>query len=48
MRPTSSILPSRRAGIDTVIVNGEIVWRDGRATGKRPGSVLRNRRGTVE
>ena len=30
-----STRPAR--GIDTVIVNGEIVWRDGRATGKRPG-----------
>jgi N-acyl-D-amino-acid deacylase len=28
-------------GIETVIVNGEIVWRDGRATGKRPGRLLR-------
>ena len=31
-----------------MIVNGEIVWRDGRATGKRSGKLLRNRRGTVE
>ena len=28
------------AGIDTVIVNGVAVWRDGRATGERPGRVL--------
>ena len=35
-------------GIETVIVNGEIVWRDGRATGKRPGKLLRNRRGIVQ
>src|SRR2546421_1432070 len=28
-------------GIDSVIVNGEIVWRDGRATGARPGRVLK-------
>ena len=28
-------------GIETVIVNGEIVWREGRATGARPGRVLR-------
>ena len=28
-------------GIATVIVNGEIVWRDGRATGARPGRVIR-------
>ena len=35
-------------GIETVIVNGEIVWRDGRATGRRPGKLLRNVRGTVE
>ena len=27
-------------GIDTVIVNGAIVWRDGRSTGARPGRVL--------
>ena len=30
-------------GIDAVIVNGEIVWRDGRATGARPGRVLSRR-----
>jgi N-acyl-D-amino-acid deacylase len=30
----------RAVGIETVIVNGEIVWRDGRATGKRPGKLL--------
>jgi N-acyl-D-amino-acid deacylase len=34
-------------GIETVIVNGEIVWRDGAATGKRPGRVLLNRGGEV-
>ena len=28
-------------GIDTVVVNGEIVWRGGRPTGARPGHVLR-------
>ena len=27
-------------GIETVIVNGEIVWRDGRASGARPGRLL--------
>ena len=27
-------------GIDTVIVNGVPIWRDGRATGERPGRVL--------
>jgi N-acyl-D-amino-acid deacylase len=27
-------------GIDAVIVNGAIVWRDGRSTGARPGQVL--------
>ena len=33
--------PIRAAhGIGTVIVNGEIVWREGRATGARPGRVL--------
>jgi len=29
------------AGIDLVAVNGEIVWRDGAATGVRPGKALR-------
>jgi N-acyl-D-amino-acid deacylase len=34
--------PIRAApGIDTVIVNGEIAWREGRSTGARPGRVLR-------
>lgn len=28
------------AGIETVFVNGSIVWNDGKATGKRPGRVL--------
>src|SRR5213595_187914 len=28
-------------GIDTVIVNGEVIWRDGKTTGARPGMVLR-------
>jgi N-acyl-D-amino-acid deacylase len=28
-------------GIDTVIVNGEVVWRQGKSTGARPGSVLK-------
>jgi N-acyl-D-amino-acid deacylase len=28
-------------GIDTVIVNGTVVWRDGAGTGARPGRVLR-------
>jgi N-acyl-D-amino-acid deacylase len=28
-------------GIETVIVNGEVVWRDGRCSGARPGRVLR-------
>jgi len=27
-------------GVDTVIVNGELVWRDGKPTGARPGQVL--------
>jgi N-acyl-D-amino-acid deacylase len=35
-RPVS---PAR--GIDTVIVNGRPVWRDGAPTGERPGRVLR-------
>jgi N-acyl-D-amino-acid deacylase len=35
-------------GIETVIVNGEIVWRGGCATGRRPGKLLRNARGTVQ
>lgn len=28
-------------GIETVIVNGKIVWRDGRPTGARPGRILK-------
>jgi N-acyl-D-amino-acid deacylase len=33
--------PIRAApGIETVIVNGEVAWRDGRSTGARPGRVL--------
>src|SRR5918911_1675564 len=36
---TRPIAPAK--GIDTVIVNGEIVWRDGKPTGARPGRVLR-------
>ncbi|MDH4094711.1 MAG: D-aminoacylase [Betaproteobacteria bacterium] len=32
------IQPAR--GIDAVVVNGEVVWRDGKATGARPGQVL--------
>ncbi|MBV7483521.1 amidohydrolase family protein [Bordetella sp. BOR01] len=28
-------------GIDTVLVNGAVVWRDGKASGLRPGRVLR-------
>jgi N-acyl-D-amino-acid deacylase len=36
--------PIRAAqGIDTVLVNGEPVWRDGRPTGARPGRVLQRR-----
>ena len=31
-------------GIDTVIVNGKIVWREGKPTGARPGKVLRRQR----
>jgi N-acyl-D-amino-acid deacylase len=27
-------------GIDTVVVNGEVVWRGGKPTGARPGMVL--------
>jgi N-acyl-D-amino-acid deacylase len=27
-------------GIHTVIVNGDVVWNDGKATGARPGRVL--------
>jgi N-acyl-D-amino-acid deacylase len=34
-------------GIDTVIVNGAVVWRGGRQTGARPGRVLLNARGVV-
>jgi N-acyl-D-amino-acid deacylase len=32
------IAPAR--GIEAVIVNGQIVWRDGKSTGARPGRVL--------
>jgi N-acyl-D-amino-acid deacylase len=32
------IAPAR--GIDAVIVNGAVVWQDGRSTGARPGRVL--------
>jgi N-acyl-D-amino-acid deacylase len=32
------IQPAR--GIETVIVNGEVVWKDGKSTGARPGRVL--------
>jgi N-acyl-D-amino-acid deacylase len=28
-------------GIDTVIVNGMVIWRDGKSTGARPGRVLK-------
>jgi N-acyl-D-amino-acid deacylase len=28
-------------GIDTVIVNGAVIWREGKTTGARPGRVLR-------
>ena len=34
----SPATPAR--GIEAVIVNGAIVWRDGAATGARPGRVL--------
>jgi N-acyl-D-amino-acid deacylase len=30
-------------GIELVMVNGDVVWRDGRSTGARPGLVLRRR-----
>ncbi len=36
------IAPAR--GIDAVIVNGALVWREGRSTGARPGRVLRRER----
>jgi N-acyl-D-amino-acid deacylase len=32
-------------GIDTVVVNGEVVWRGGGSTGARPGRVLRRAAG---
>ncbi|CAG2134521.1 D-aminoacylase [Cupriavidus yeoncheonensis] len=31
-------------GIDTVLVNGSVVWRDGKSSGARPGQVLRRER----
>ena len=40
-----STLPAR--GIDTVIVNGVAVWKEGKSTGARPGRLLRNRGGVV-
>jgi N-acyl-D-amino-acid deacylase len=33
------IQPAR--GVDTVLVNGRVVWTDGKSTGERPGEVLR-------
>jgi N-acyl-D-amino-acid deacylase len=38
---TRPIQPAK--GIDTVIVNGAIVWRQGKPTGERTGRVLRRR-----
>jgi N-acyl-D-amino-acid deacylase len=35
----SPVAPAR--GIEAVIVNGQVVWRDGRCTGATPGRVLR-------
>ena len=35
------VAPAR--GVETVVVNGEIVWRDARPTGARPGRVLGRR-----
>ena len=40
------IMPAH--GIDTVIVNGRIVWRDGQVTGERPGLVLSRRNQGIE
>jgi len=34
-------------GIEAVIVNGAVVWREGRATGARPGRVLRRHAGAA-
>lgn len=34
------IQPAR--GIDTVLVNGKVIWTDGKSTGERPGEVLRH------
>jgi N-acyl-D-amino-acid deacylase len=36
------IQPAR--GIETVIVNGSMVWKNGKPTGERPGQVLRRSR----
>jgi N-acyl-D-amino-acid deacylase len=33
--------PMTAAGIDTVFVAGQAVWRDGKATGAKPGRALR-------
>jgi N-acyl-D-amino-acid deacylase len=35
-------------GIEAVIVNGAIVWKDGKATGARPGQVLARGRGRMQ
>jgi N-acyl-D-amino-acid deacylase len=34
-------------GIDSVVVNGALVWQHGRATGARPGRVLRRHGGAT-
>jgi len=34
-------------GIEAVIVNGRVTWRDGKATGERPGQVLRRTAGAL-
>lgn len=32
---------AKSAGIDTVLVNGAVIWREGKSSGARPGRVLR-------
>ena len=38
---------SPSVGIDTVIVNGAMVWAQGKVTGERPGRVLRRQSGAM-
>jgi N-acyl-D-amino-acid deacylase len=37
------LAPRNARGIDTVVVNGEVVWRAGKPSGARPGRILERR-----